>query len=73
MCDATATASPTGTLVSAGKRSWDVIAGLVFSDVDALLALERELLEEAPTASGQTPHQNIFSSHLSTLAKRTRC
>lgn len=77
MHDAIATASPTGKLVSVGEVSavgeqGAGLPGLVLSDVDALLALERELLEEAPATSEHAPRQNIFGSHLSSLAKRTQ-
>jgi integrase len=45
---------------------------VVFSDADALLALEKELLREAPAAADRAPHQNIFGSYLSTLAEHTQ-
>lgn len=77
MHDAGSPASPAGELVAAGEVSivgerGTVFATAVLPDVDALLALERELLVEPPPASGHTAHQSIFGSRLSTLGERTR-
>jgi integrase len=77
MHDAGAAASPAGELVAAGEVSkvgerGTGFAAALLPDVDALLALERDLLVKSPPGSDHKAHQYIFGSRFSTLGESTR-